>query len=407
MFDKQMVINCEVCDARKIQEEDYAKYEKIIINTEFLLVNEQAKGVLARLPLILNAEETIELPDGQEIDLRVTNGIMRIGADSAMQEHTVLLVNGNLQILPGGEKALAACDRIHVNGEVRCPRSMEGAIGRMKVNGKICAYPDGAVLLEDCCTLDRFFPLRARQGAQYYAAQEIVVADESIDVEKLAAKGVSFVTEKLLAPESLVEALAPLFDESTKFEIVSQGYRLFYGKATLCDTLLEKYGTSLYVYGDMEIPVGSAELITRLEKLIVTGTVHLCRDDRSAFDALHAEYGKIEASRSRVIGNCVSVTVDKSLLASSPDGVTIGNAAKLRVREDVTSEEILEKLEIRNAALIQCSREQRSAIEQVSRNVAQILSGEEGEQADGEDSFLKNMADMLHAKVVNVETHLM
>ena len=46
---KNFVLNCSICDARKVKEEDLARYEHIIINSDVLLVNEESKSVLARL----------------------------------------------------------------------------------------------------------------------------------------------------------------------------------------------------------------------------------------------------------------------------------------------------------------------------------------------------------------------
>ena len=36
---KIYVVNCNICDARKVKEEDLSSYEKIIINADTILVN--------------------------------------------------------------------------------------------------------------------------------------------------------------------------------------------------------------------------------------------------------------------------------------------------------------------------------------------------------------------------------
>ena len=46
---KIYVVNCDICDARKVKEEDLSSYEKIIINADTILVNEHAKSVLSVL----------------------------------------------------------------------------------------------------------------------------------------------------------------------------------------------------------------------------------------------------------------------------------------------------------------------------------------------------------------------
>ena len=41
---KTFILNCDVCDARKMKEEDLAAYEQIVINADVLIVNER-RGV--------------------------------------------------------------------------------------------------------------------------------------------------------------------------------------------------------------------------------------------------------------------------------------------------------------------------------------------------------------------------
>ena len=55
---KNLIINCEICDARNMREEDYLDYERILLNAEIVLVNETSKGILNRLPIQVNTERT-------------------------------------------------------------------------------------------------------------------------------------------------------------------------------------------------------------------------------------------------------------------------------------------------------------------------------------------------------------
>ena len=149
MFEKKnFILNCDVCDTRKMKEEDYSGYEKMLINADIVIVNEMSKGILNRLPLTLNHDKMIELSDGVEITIRSINGSYEITAATAEQEHTLLVVNGNLRIHPGTEENLKKYEQISVNGCVRCPRSLEGFLNRLSVNGSICTYPDDCVVLE-------------------------------------------------------------------------------------------------------------------------------------------------------------------------------------------------------------------------------------------------------------------
>ncbi|MDO4741363.1 MAG: hypothetical protein Q4A66_11900, partial [Eubacteriales bacterium] len=304
MFEKKkLMINCEICDARKIAEEDYAKFESIVLNTEILFVNDRARGILARLPVTMNAAETIELPEGKEIDMRVYSGSSQLGPDDSVSENTMIIANGSLQLLPGAQETVARCYKIIVNGSLRCPQSMAGCLGRISCNGKTDVYPDDAVVLDKKYVMDRFFPLRARQDAKYYAEKQILIGDGALDAAKLAAKNVSFITKKLVVPEALVEPLAPLFDVNTEFEVVPEGYAIVPDSADLDEALLQKYGRSLYVCGDLDIGIEAKELIAGLERLIVTGCVSMPKSCKAAFDALHAQCGSIELVKGKVVGN--------------------------------------------------------------------------------------------------------
>ena len=52
-----------------------------MINTEILLVDDHAKSVLAGLPAIINAEETVSVPEGMQIDLRARLNAVYFAAD--------------------------------------------------------------------------------------------------------------------------------------------------------------------------------------------------------------------------------------------------------------------------------------------------------------------------------------
>lgn len=412
MFEKKnLIVNCEVCDARKISEEDYSKYEQIMINAEIVLVDDRAKGVLARLPVTLNAEEILSVPEGVEIDLRVYNGDLTLGADSTASEHTVIVVNGALKLTEGAQEPVHRCRKIIVNGSVDCPRSMAACLGKMKINGENKIYPDSAVLLEERFVMDRFFPLRAKQDALYYAAHRVLIADPALDAEKLAAKNVSFVTPELVVPEAFVEPLAPLFDADTAFVVVPAGFALVPDSAVLDETLLSKYGPSLYICGDLDIPADSQELLGQIQQLSVTGSVTLPVSCKPAFDALHASAGSVMLVKGKVIANAAMTKIDRRTLDLAPDGLTIKNAAMVTIHADVSAEEILEKLDIKNAALIRCTSEQRSAVEMIAANAAHISAGEDDDpQGPGANllgGLFSGAKALLGTKLVNAETHVL
>ena len=49
MFDKKnYVLNCDICDARKMKEEDYNNYKNMIINADIVIVSTSSKSILNR-----------------------------------------------------------------------------------------------------------------------------------------------------------------------------------------------------------------------------------------------------------------------------------------------------------------------------------------------------------------------
>lgn len=410
MSEKKLIVNCEVCDTRTMKEEDYTDYSRIIINAESILVSERSKSVLNRLGVQCNVESTFELPEDKDIHLDTINGNCELGEGSPVSKDSLLIVNGNARILPGAEAVLERCFRIIVNGALRYPASMGAYISKITVNGKTICYPDDCIILEDIFSIDKYFPLRARQGARYYAAERIMITDKAVDVAKLTEKGVFFVTSELLVLEEKMEDAIRLVDESVKLQVIPADIVYVGDDAVLDRALLNAYGSRLYIDGDLELTPESTDLINQLEKLYISGNVQLLETQQDAFLSLDVEYNSLEIVKGRRVGNRPAVTVDMTLLDISPDGVTIENCASVKVKKDVPVNEILEKLEFKNCAVIKCSPEQKSAIELVSKNVANIRD-DSAETKDGQGilGMLGGIAGdyLAGSKVVNAEQHVL
>jgi len=181
MFDKKnYLLNCEVCDTRKMKEEDYSSYEKMMINAEVVVVSEKSKSILNRLPLTLNHDCTIEVGDEVDVSIKTINGSYEITGTTMVQDHTLLIVNGTLKIHPHTKEVLKKYEKIHVNGSVQCPKSLEGYLNGLTVNGAVSMYPDDCVILDDSFVLDKYFPLRTKAGKKYYAKNEVIIQDKTV-----------------------------------------------------------------------------------------------------------------------------------------------------------------------------------------------------------------------------------
>lgn len=409
---KNLMLNCEVCDARKIKEEDYSSYEQIIVNAEVLLVSEESKSVLNRLPLTMNQENMIVLPKDLEVAVKVVNAGYKITASAGVQVHTVMIVNGPLEIAPGTEAVLQNYEFISVNGPVTCPQSCEGLVSKMEVNGPMTVYPDDCVMLDKVFVLDKYFPLRAKEVGKYYAEKAVMIRDETVDAAKLVQKKVQFVTKCVVLPESMLEDALPLFDEQTELVVVPEGMRLVYGDCVLNEELVRKEGSRLFVYGNLKADedADANALCAMLEKLIVKGTLKLKKEQKEVFRKLGAEYDKLEIIKnSRNMKNMLKVKLDKLLFDNSPEGIEISNVAKVVFAEDVTPEMILEKLHISNCAKVECSEAQESAVTAIAKNCAKIGSDPEaeGEGNEGMGGILSAIKELKDTKMINAESYVM
>ena len=289
---KIYVVNCDICDARKVKEEDLSSYEKIIINADTILVNERAKSVLSRLPIICNTDNTLELEG--EVSIVSQNGDYEINGSTAVLDNTFLSVNGSVVIKPGTEAVLSSYTAVSVNGSVLCPASLAPFLSRFSVNGSTECYPDDCTVLDAVFTPDAWFPLRARPEAHYYVSEQLRLTDPKLDVSALAARQVRFVTPAALVPEERAAEAVALFDETVKLTVIPAGYAFIPGDAGLEEALLEKYGGRFYLDGSLTIESQNASLLSRLEKPQITGTVYLPEGLTEAFRQTGAEYGKLE-----------------------------------------------------------------------------------------------------------------
>ena len=403
---KNYLLNCDVCDTRKMKEEDYSGYEKMMINTDLVIVSPSSKSILNRLPLTLNHDCTMEFEDDAEIKVQAINGSYEITGTTAVHEHTLLSVNGDLTIYPGTEESLQKYERIHVNGSVTCPKSLEGCLTKLSANGSVSVYPDDCVILDDTFIVDKYFPLRAREGRKYYVKDMVIVQDKSAHMEKLVQKNVQFITRQLIVPEEMAEACVELFDEKAEFTVTPAGMTLHYGDAVLNEQLVEKDGDCIYVYGNLTIPDNAnlRALSDSITKLTVKGNVTLKKNQAEDFKKLNAEYRELTFKwEGRIIENKVSVKIDKTLLESSPDKVLVRSTAAAKIAPDITPELILDRLVIENCAKVSCSEEQESAVAAVSQNIAAIVKESSKELSEMSGGF----DDLLSTKVINADSYIM
>ena len=385
---KKKVINAATCDARGVTEESLAGFDTIIINAGILIVGEHSKELLNRYPVTMNVANIRELPDGQDIKVQNINGKGEIGPD-ANGEGVFLIVNGKLVISAGSQDAVKSYSRIVVNGKALMPKSYEGRFPNIQVNGKTAYYPDGATILKVDTEIDDLFILRA-SNTLYYSSGNLYFLDTGINTEKMIEKGLKFFARKIVIAESLISRLVSLFDEEAEIVKVPDGTKLIDDDLELKPKTIKKFGTKLCVTGDVSIM--DAEALSSLEYLFADGTVSVNKELEDAFDEIESVYDEL-----RIIDPDLGYFVDRAIvkvgadvLKKYPEGVCIEDCAKVTLSEDLSAEDIMEKLHIVDCAMVICTKEQEAAVNMIAEDVAMIkASGQD--QGEGEDIMVGDM----------------
>lgn len=394
---KTLVVNCDVCDTRKVNEESLSMYENIILNADMILVNERSKAVLNRLPLVCNMDDTIEAEGDMEVV--VQNGNYRISGSAVPEGNIILCVNGSLEIAPDAADALRHYNRITVNGKLKCPEGLSGCLDKVTVNGSREIYPDDCIMLDDKFYVDRYFSLRAKDNARYYAEKRVILTDSEADAADLAAKGVKFFTKKLIVYEERLKSALELVDETVALEVIPDGCAYVGEDAELSKILLAKYGSRLYIDGDLTLTRESTPFLAQLSYLKVCGQVSLLAEQEEAFHKLNPEYGSLEIVKGRKVKNKVRLRLDSALLDASPDGISIKNCGSIELDEALAPQRIFDEVKIANCGKIICTDAQRGAVELVSSNAGFIGTAEEAEK----NGFGDMLKQMIGTRVINAD----
>ena len=372
-------INCERCDARKINEENYREFSSIRIYTEELIVDDRSKEILNRLPFNIKAEEVrskdlAEDPGSKTLSI---NGVHEISPSSNVAEGSSLTINGMLKIAPGTEEVLKKYGRITVNGIILCPKSIAAILPfpGLSINGLTKSYPDDYVLMDNKYKLDKYFPMRATENSGYFAATFIYDNDPETDFGKLAQKNIKFSTDKAYIRKCHLETALPLINiEANIVEIPDNCKVIVSDKNELDDSFVNANGGNLYIIGNAHISADNYETLEKVESLTVEGEVTADEECVQRLNEINARYEKLTICKGKEIRDVAMGIVDRATLEEAVGGLTVRDCALLKIEKDVPSELIRQRLQIRDCAKVTCTNEQKAAVSAVSRDVAFIGS---------------------------------
>ncbi len=399
-MEKSMIINCEICDTRKMRENAYEKYDKIILNAELVIVNERSKELLEKPDIICNAEEFIEIGDDCDNPIVSTDGGYTIGRTVPAEDNIILCVNGGLTVNPGAEEALKHYCIISVNGGVLCPESMAAHLSRMRINGSTTIYPDEYTLLKNAFVIDKYFPLRAADNGKYFVPGTVKLIDKEVNAALLVEKNVRFKAKKLLIVEEKIGEAAVLFDENTEFIVVPLGFSVVEGNVTLNEDLIKKYGDKIFVYGNLDARGDIAGIASHIDALVITGKVTLTKKSAEEFKKLNAEYKKTDIVKEVVWRNKAAVKLNNDSISLSEDGISIINCGAVTIDKGIAPESIVRLVDMKNIGTVVCSEEQTAAVETVGVNIGGITN----KPVRG---MMSALGESMRNKVVNTEKYVM
>lgn len=368
MENKELKINAVICDARKTSEELLKLYESIAINAVMVLVSKESKDLFARYNVKINASNIFEA--SKDAEIITYNGYFEISGNTKMSNSTLLIVNGHLDIKQDAVDALKSFDAIIVNGSVSYPSSIQNLLPPIKINGTIDSYPSDAIRLKHRHIVDKTFLLIAK-NAKYYAKNEVVIADESLDLSSLNEKGTFFITKKAIIAEKLLDSAINLFGDDTDITVIPAGYK-YVQEEYLNNYVINKYGDKLYVDGDLVITSDNEDALHKLTGLKVNGSIMISNNLVDYLTSIDAEYEDLEIIKGIIIEDRGMINISKETLARYKYGVTISDCGKVELSPDITPEEIEEKLMFIDCGYILCSPEQKGSVEMVSEDVGYV-----------------------------------
>jgi len=366
---KKLTINTALCDMTGLTEDSLAPYSGMEINASVIVLSTEAKKLLTRIPVAMNAAAIVQVAEGTQISIK--NGKFEIAGGEAPQQPTLLMVNGKLIIRTGSQETLKGYAGIQVNGKVLYPKSLEGLMARVQINGKSVAYPDEAILIDGKLRVDALFILRAKD-ALYFVTGSVAIAEENLDIQALLQKGVRFMTDKAYLNEKALAHALPLFDDKTQITSIPQGFAFVEEAETLTDDLIRQHGAKLFIPNNLVIEDNQEGTLKKLEGLIVTGSVTLPLHLQDAFLATRPQYKKLKTYKGRLLRDRGTLTIDPHMLRQHPEGLTVEDCGAVTLEEAISGQDILEMLTLRDCGAVLCHEGQKSALEQVSSDVGAI-----------------------------------
>jgi len=365
-MNKHLRVNSAVFDMVSATPEAIDAYDEIKINCALCLTSTRSKKLLATKRFGVNAAQLVDVGDDENVKVMSFNGFKVLSANmEPPKEPTIVVVNGGLVIEDCDKKSFDQFKGLYINGVAFHPKSLDTS--NFMVNGGMIPYPDGATLLFQGLKLNNTFLKSAVQGSIYSVqgipsnmddlgrditgkAQQLlketgIVAVEPLDLELLANKNIRFDTRWLTVSEDNAEHLMPFVEGYVGVTIIPAGFTIMQG-GQLDRLAVRRFGTRIYVDGDLQIHAEEADALTAVEQLQVSGKVVVADSLADAFFAKCTQYGDVTVYQGEWIAHVGSdALVDSELLEQFEEGATYHFIdANVEISVDTSVELLSEKL---------------------------------------------------------------
>lgn len=405
---QKLTINCATCDARNVQEENYAHYEQISVNCAVVLTNAGSKAVLNRLPFALNCASVLEMEEN--VDVRTINGACEIkSSDTVPASQYYMLVNGSLTIGPNTQEQLSRCVGMTIHGSLICPESIYPLLTGVKVSGATVCYPDEAIVLKPNAFIDKLFMLRAKNKL-YWSGRRMIMVDPELDADTLRCKGVSFRSEEVIIAQSKLEPFLDLIDENAQLIVVPDGTIVVTEDITLDRDTLRRYGNRLYIIGDVTVSESPA-VLDQLKYLNIRGDVTVPQPlKEKLMTVLNELSGEMHIARPKGadISDKPLAKITRWMLEQQPSGIEVSDCAVVKIADDIPKELIVQRLHITDCGIVKCCEELEDAVTMVCTDVGQIGNVEDGASlGDMLNTALGAATNAMETKVVNAAEYVL
>jgi hypothetical protein len=406
-MEKHLRVNTSIFDMISAAPESVDAYDEIKVNCSICLTTSRTRQLLARGTFGVNTSLLVDVGDDENVKVMTFNGLKALNTKvTAPKEPTIVVVNGALLVEDSDKKAFDQFKGIYVNGVVFHPKSLDTS--NFMVNGAMIPYPDGAILMFQGLKLTDAFLKSAPHGSTYFVMgippnmgkdnndllgkgqvllkENGIMAVNPLDLELLKNKNIRFDTCWVTVSEDNAEQLLPLVEGYIGMTIIPSGLKIMQG-GKLDRLAIRRFGTRIYVDGDLQIHASEADAIEAVEQLEVSGRVIVADSLADAFLVKCKQYEDLTVYQGEWIEHVGSkMLLDREMLEASEEGATFRfEDADAEIAMDVPVELLLEKLHgiiLQDSSLTLGLSQQKALIKKIENHDSDLIIREDIQQAE-------------------------